>query len=137
MKVAITCVAAAVLSAACASATRYTPPLVEPSMAIYSVSVPMSRDEVWSKALPKLGKRFFVINNMDKASGFMNVSYSGDPELYVDCGTINTRFNNVNGETVFDFPAARQSQRFKLMHPTQGLLNEHTSALYKHGLHVE
>jgi hypothetical protein len=42
-----------------------------------------SRAEVWTKAIPALAKRFFVINNIDQSSGLMNVSYSGDPQRYV------------------------------------------------------
>jgi hypothetical protein len=46
------------------------------------------RDAVWNAAVPALGKQFFVINNMDKSSGFINLSYSGDPETFVSCLTL-------------------------------------------------
>lgn len=115
--------AVAISAAGCASTTSYMPPLIEPSMAVYSVTVPGSRDDVWAKAVPVLGKRFFIINNMDRSSGFMNVSYSGDPEQYVDCGTIRTGFQNLAGDRVFEFPASRQNQKFQLLHPTQGLFD--------------
>jgi uncharacterized membrane protein len=39
--------------------------------------VERSRDSVWDASVPELGKRFFVINNLDKSSGFINVSYTG------------------------------------------------------------
>ena len=44
-------------------------------------------DEVWSRTLPKIAKTFFSINNLEKESGFLNLSYSGDPGSYVDCGS--------------------------------------------------
>lgn len=122
--------AVSVFAAGCGSTTTYMPPLIEPSMAIYSVTVPGSRDDVWAKAVPVLGKRFFVINNMDRSSGFMNVSYTGDPEQYVDCGTIKTGFQNLAGDRVYEFPASRQTQKFQLLHPTKGLFDvERTMAL--------
>ena len=37
-----------------------------------------------------IGDSFFVINNLDKESGFINVSYSGDPCMFVDCGRVNS-----------------------------------------------
>jgi len=57
-----------------------------------------SRDEVWNSSVPQLGKQFFVINNLDKSSGLINISYSGDPEKYVECGTITSYVRNVRGE---------------------------------------
>lgn len=45
---------------------------------------------VWQAAIPRLGKHFYVINNMDKSSGFMNLSFSTDPAGYVDCGVLES-----------------------------------------------
>lgn len=58
-----------------------------------------SKDAVWNDAVAKLGQRFFVINNLDKSSGLINVSYSGDPEQYVDCGTVTITTKGHNGGT--------------------------------------
>lgn len=71
------------------------------------------RDAVWDAAVPALGKQFFVINNMDKSSGFINLSYGGDPEAYVDCGRIVSYVKNARGERIYDFPAARASQNYE------------------------
>ena len=46
---------------------------------------------VWDELVEQLSKSFYVINNIEKASRIINVSFSTDtPEEYVDCG-ISTR----------------------------------------------
>jgi len=80
-----------------------------------SVTISMSRDAVWNSAVPKLGKQFFVINNLDKSSGLINLSYSGDPESYVDCGRIISYVSNARGERTYDFPASKADQQYEVM----------------------
>jgi hypothetical protein len=73
----------------------YTPPeeLVKyPTTVVIS----KSREAVWKEAIPALSKSFFVVNNIDKSSGFINVSYSGEPENYVDCGYTDWSVENPN-----------------------------------------
>ena len=53
-----------------------------------TITVNKSKEEVWKELIPQIGKNFFVINNLDKESGIINISYSGDPERYIDCGEI-------------------------------------------------
>lgn len=59
--------------------------------------IPRPRDNVWNDAVAKLGQRFFVINNLDKSSGLINVSYAGDPEKYVDCGKVTVTTKGPGG----------------------------------------
>jgi len=80
-----------------------------------SIVIEKPRSAVWAGAIPSLGKQFFTINNMDRESGFINLSYSGDPEAYVDCGTISSFVKNLRGERTYTFPASRASQRYELM----------------------
>lgn len=75
----------------------------------------MPRDAVWNSAVPKLGKQFFVINNLDKSSGLINLSYSGDPESYVDCGRIISYVSNARGARTYDFPASKADQQYEVM----------------------
>ncbi|MHC4265945.1 MAG: hypothetical protein ACYSUK_08440 [Planctomycetota bacterium] len=90
----------------CAGEFKYTPPTPIPK--IYnSIIVNESKDEVWSRIIPALGKTFFVINNLDEESGFINISYNGDPEEYVDCGRIYSYIQDLSGERTYDFPASR------------------------------
>ena len=65
--------------------------------------------------IPALGKQFFIINNLDKESGLINISYSGDPETYVDCGRIKSYVKNARGERTYDFPSARAYQAYEVM----------------------
>lgn len=87
------------LLAGCAS-TQYS---VQPPAPIseYNKTKEIARpkDAVWDDAVAALGQRFFVINNLEKSSGLVNVSYSGDPEKYVDCGTVTVVTKGPGGRT--------------------------------------
>jgi hypothetical protein len=91
---------------------NYVPPTTSGRVAVNSKMVPKARDVVWSALIPKLGQTFYVINNLDKASGLINVSYSGDPEKYVDCGQIHSSVKNARGESRWDFAAAKGQQDY-------------------------
>lgn len=67
-----------------------------------------------------LGRKFFVINNLDKDSGIINISYSGDPEKYIDCGWINSYVKNARGERTYNFPASRAFQEYEVMDMEKG-----------------
>jgi hypothetical protein len=56
-----------------------------------------------------------VINNLDKSSGLINVSYNGDPENYIDCGRLTSYVKNARGERTYDFPGARAQQTYEVM----------------------
>ncbi len=74
-----------------------------------------SRDLVWNSAVPELGKNFFIINNLDKSSGLINISYSGDPEQYVDCGTITSYVKNARGERSYKFAGSSAQQTYEVL----------------------
>lgn len=65
------------------------------------------KDVIWKALIPELGKSFFVINNIDKESGLINVSYSGDPEKYVDCGHVDLWVENLSGKRTYSFSGSR------------------------------
>jgi hypothetical protein len=85
------------------------------SNAMNSKIIDKPRDIVWNSAVPELGKQFFVINNLDKSSGLINLSYSGDPESFIDCGRVTSYVKNVKGERTYDFPASRAQQAYEVM----------------------
>jgi hypothetical protein len=107
-------VIASLILIACAGKYEYSKP-PSPAPLENTVTVNKSKDEVWKKIVPALGKHFFVINNLDKDSGIINVSYKGDPEKYVDCGRITSYVKNVRGERTYDFPAAKAYQEYEVM----------------------
>lgn len=106
------------LLAACAGEVNYTGPATA-SQIPNAKTVPEGKSAVWAKLVPALGKDFFVINNLDKDSGLINVSYQGDPRSYVDCGRIRSYVKNARGERVYEFDAASPHKRYEVM--TDGL----------------
>ena len=106
----------ACLLVGCASATAsYRGPdaSVRPN---YSKEINRPKDQVWNDAVAALGQRFFVINNIDKASGLMNISYSGDPARYVDCGRITINVSGPNAKTQ-TLDAAAADARYESVAP--------------------
>ena len=91
---------------------KYTRPLASPEVN-NSVTIYKSKHQVWQEAIPKLGKDFFVINNIDKDSGIINVSYTGDPQQYVNCGTIESTVSNLVHEREYKFPASKAYQIYE------------------------
>jgi len=98
----------------CAGRLEYRPPNGNAPQQ-NSVEIDKSKDEVWKIIVPALGKNFFVINNLDKESGIINISYSGDPEKYVDCGYIESYVKNARGERTYYFPASSAHQTYEVM----------------------
>ncbi len=101
----------------CAGHVGYLPPSNNPAMADNVRFVDKPRDAVWASAVPELSKRFFTINNLDKASGLINMSYSGDPEQFIDCGQITSFVKNARGERTYEFPASRAQQSYETLEP--------------------
>src|SRR5688572_21994572 len=100
------------LTGCVAGSLNYDPPN-PPSAINNSKVVTKSRDAVWNAAVPSLGKQFFVINNLDKASGLINISYSGDPEKYVDCGSIRSEVENARGKRSYFIPGAKADANYE------------------------
>ena len=81
-----------IISGCAISHVNYLPP--EPTkQTAATITVKKSADDIWQSAISTLGSNFFVINNLEKDSGFINVSYSADPEKYCDCGVYNTDYS--------------------------------------------
>jgi hypothetical protein len=108
---------------------NYTPPaaLDKPIASTKTVNRPI--DSVWKDSVAELGKNFFVINNIDKSSGLINVSYSGDPEKYVDCGFINSSVTNARGKRDYDFNAAKASMTYESTNGTNLFQTQRTMTL--------
>lgn len=107
-------VAAVAALAGCAGKQEYIRPAA-PSAIENTKIIDKPRSQVWDAAVPQLGKKFFVINNLDKSSGLINLSYSGDPEQYVDCGRVISYVKNAKGERTYDFPGARANMEYEMM----------------------
>ncbi len=94
------------LVSACADKLSYNPPSNTTPQTTERV-VSISYDAAWDRIISNAGRKFFVINNIDKPSGFINISYSGDPRQFVDCGAFETRSSS--GELKSSSPLARKS----------------------------
>jgi hypothetical protein len=109
----------ALLVTGCAGKTDYVRPTNQALLAANVKIIDKSREAVWNASVPELGKRYFVINNLDKSSGLINVSYSGDPQKYIDCGRITSYVKNARGERTYDFPGAKAQQSYEIMNQNQ------------------
>ncbi|HUD00434.1 MAG TPA: hypothetical protein VMR88_18220, partial [Candidatus Polarisedimenticolaceae bacterium] len=96
---------AAILSLAGCSTISYSPPEAR-SFKENIVTLLVARDPFWKDFVSQLSGQFFVINNLDKETGLINVSYSGDPEKFIDCGRVR-----ISDET--EFPASRGAQSYR------------------------
>ncbi|TVZ54185.1 hypothetical protein FBZ81_107204 [Azospirillum brasilense] len=105
---------ASALLANCAGKVDYTPPQVY-SNATNTKAINKTKEQVWSELIPALSKDFFVINNLDKSSGLINVSYAGDPSSYIDCGTITSYVKNARGERTYTFNGAEKYKQYEIM----------------------
>ena len=109
------------LLASCAGKVEYIRPTALSIPGANTKIIDRPRDAVWNAAVPELGKQFFIINNLDKSSGLINISYSGDPEKYIDCGRITSYVKNARGERTYDFAGATAQQNYEIMEPGVGL----------------
>ena len=82
------------------STYHYTPPtsLITPHN---EVTIDEPFDVVWDRMVKNLSADFFVINNIEKISRLMNVSFSTtSPGKYIDCGRSRRTYTGPRGEQV-------------------------------------
>lgn len=72
-------------------------------------------DTTWDGLIRNLASKFFVINNVEKVSRIMNVSFSAsDPNEFVDCGVTTRSFKSGSGKAEsFSFANAARTIQFK------------------------
>ena len=71
--------------------------------------------DVWERTVQNLGKQSFVIDNLDESSGLINITYSGDPEKFIDCGNITSYVNDKQGKHTYDFPGAKAEATYEIV----------------------
>lgn len=103
----------------CAGNYRYIPATYTSYQNMTVIREPF--EQVWNKAVRAIGESFFVINNIAKDSKIMNLSYSGDPEMYVDCGQVSSTVTNLRGTRTYEFPASRKEVQYERMDAMGGL----------------
>jgi hypothetical protein len=108
-------IAVSVLSG-CAAVTgglKYAPP-EPPEGQQNSRPFDADADSVWRALIAHVGDTFFVIDNMEKDSYFLNLSFSAkEPTEYVDCGHVTSEVANARGPRTYSFPAASASEEYE------------------------
>lgn len=67
--------------------------------------------QVWDMLVRDLSKSFYVINNIDKESRIINLSFvSNVPADYVDCGSTHRTYKQGDKLEVFDYVSAETSR---------------------------
>lgn len=68
-------------------------------------------DQVWDRLVRNLAADFFVINNIEKNSRIINVSFSTSrPMEFVSCGQSTRQFKNAYGTQTFVYDPAQSTQ---------------------------
>lgn len=115
MKRRLICAASvAVFMFGCATSGRsnfsYVPPSTRVGPPTSETLVHESFDAVWDRLVGRLATGFFVINNIDKASRLINVSYSSDaPGDFVDCGQSTRQFSFKDESQTYTYQVADSS----------------------------
>lgn len=125
-------IAAAVTSvlSGCAPQFSYSPPTGQsPTLSVKSADLPF--DEAWNRIIAKAGRTFFVINNLERASGFINLSYSGDPHEFLDCGELRVKSQNIEGQGDSQHEVARETQN---VHARTGI---NVDTYIRYDMHLE
>ena len=113
-------IASIMVLSSCAGKLTYLPPTS--NNVKRKITIKSSKRKVWKNAIKSLARSFFVVNNLDKDSGFINVSYSGSPEQYIDCGYIKSYVKNARGERNYYFPAATSYKEYEVFEDGINLL---------------
>jgi len=102
--------AGAMLITGCATSTsNYAPPKIESIQNSIVVDKPF--DAVWDSLVKELSSDFFVINNIDKNSRLINISFSSNrPSDFVDCGVTSRSFKNLRGDHRYVYKTADSSE---------------------------
>lgn len=74
------------------------------------ITVDKPFEDVWSGLVRQLAKGYFVINNIEKESRLINVSFSTtSPEDYIDCGRSHRTFTKGKENIEYDYEVAADS----------------------------
>ena len=91
------------------SSFNYTPPAITDVDNQIVIDDPF--DEVWDRLVKNLASGFFVINNIDKNTGIINVSFSSNtPTEFVSCGVSVRKFTNDWGTQVYEYDPSSSTQ---------------------------
>ena len=94
------------LSGCATSNMNYLPPSTSNKIE-HSVQINEDFEVVWDRLVKNLASDFFVINNIEKNSRIINVSFSASkPSDFVDCGNTTREFSNARGKNTYSYDPA-------------------------------
>ena len=103
--------ASALTLAACAKSTVNWKEPFSKELPATEATVQAPFDDVWDRLVKNLAQDFFVINNIEKQSRIINVSFSASrPSEYVDCGFTRRTFENARGKANYNYNTADSAQ---------------------------
>ena len=115
------CIVGGTLLSGCATQGKSSSSLAQRTPAIISNELVVSQpySQVWDKLVRELSKSYYVINNIDKESRIINVSFnSSSPQEYVDCGSTSRTFTKGDKTETFNYDVAASSS-YKMATPRQ------------------
>ena len=125
LRIAATSLISAVMFSGCATQATSTFNYTKPSDKRHTNEIIVNKpfETVWSGLIKQLSKSFFVVNNVEKESRIINVSFSSDtPENFIDCGITDRTFERGEEKQVYRYSAAADSA-FKLGRKPQNNAN--------------
>ena len=88
--------------------------------------------QVWDELVKGLAKSFYVINNIEKASRLINVSFSTEsPQSYVNCGKSIRTYERDNERANYEYEIAASST-YKLAAGRVGQYGQYIGTLHVH-----
>jgi hypothetical protein len=109
----------------------------EPKRTTNEIQINQPYSQVWDKLVRDLSKSFYVINNIDKESRIINLSFSTQsPTDYVDCGETHRTYTQGEKIDNYDYNVAESSE-FKVASKTQQHPSFSYYAIVKHNTSLE
>jgi hypothetical protein len=91
------------------NAWNYTAPI--PTKIVNEGIIQKPYSQVWDGLVKEISKSFYVINNIDKESRIINLSFStNSPADFVDCGKSHRTYTQYDKVEVFDYEVAGPSK---------------------------
>ena len=100
------------VSTACATTgtSGYSRVPASPTKVENEITLDRSFEEAWDRLVKGLAKSFYVINNIEKSSRIINVSFSTEsPQEFIDCGKSQRTYQRGNDQREFVYDIASTS----------------------------
>lgn len=111
-----------IVLAGCATQGISTAHVTKPNKPAFSYEKTIDRPQgaVWDKLVKNIAQSFFVINNIDKESRIINLSYSSNrPQDYVDCGRTKRTYSDGKATESFEYGVTDNFVTYKVTPASQ------------------